>query len=645
MAKKDFVISSLRGGLNDTDPPIMLDPDQLTVADNVEFDAITLGARRLGCTAVTLSGGLGANPIAFLYRNIPSNDETGAELFAMSTTGAAVTMEYKDTSWHAVTFTDTPTATSPYAYEWCAASIHGKLFLAYKSGTDRLHVRDAGATNFRRSGLATPAAPSAANTGGGTYSGTRYFRVRYTVQSGGSTIRRSEPSSSTTFAPSGAGLSARITKPASISESETHWEVEASLDNANFYRITTVVVGTTTYDDSTAFGTGYAVSGVLSEDSGDYTVLHSAKFLAVDGDRLLLAGAWEQSALSSRFTWTPVYNDPGVGNDERSPLDTDNFIDLDTYEGGEITDLSNTVNGYTYVFKRSHTYQMTRTGLRTRAYDAHALSKTIGAIPHSVVEGIDEQGRPCLYFVDQNLGPCRVGAGGVQTCSRDVLTTWRTLNRDTVVVVRGLFYPASRQVIWHLSTGSATTPDVRMVLQTDLTRQTNYDGIRKGWAKHTGTIAGATSCCLFASNIDAGTARAYSLVPFIGTTTGTILRCDTGTTDNGASFIARMVTAPVSLAGILNKFGVMAGALMAKAASGVTLTVNILRDFGLETAKSVTAISLTPFGSETTVIAPIDNLSDASNKVVQIEFTDDIPSTGTWELYQFAFKPRPEDTA
>jgi hypothetical protein len=151
--------------------------------------------------------------------------------------------------------------------------------------------------------------------------------------SGSTVLRRSEPGATLTFAPSGTKTGAVITKPASIGESETHWEIEASTDNANFYRLAQTVVGTTTYTDTVALGTGYATSGTLSADTGDYTRIPSGKFLVSDDDRLVIAGSWENADYASRIWWTPVYGDTtGVGNDERLEMDTDPFLDLDGFK-------------------------------------------------------------------------------------------------------------------------------------------------------------------------------------------------------------------------------------------------------------------------------------------------------------------------
>lgn len=646
MAKsKDIIITSLIGGLNDTDPITSLPQDVVVIAENIEYhcssreDHSTIATRRAGTSAVTTPI-TAASEVVLLHRHLPTTDETEAELWAVSVITGTPTIRYKDTAWNTVTIGDTLNVADNARYNMRMQTLHGKLFLAADTDQDRLHVRDAGGSTFRRTGLAEPAAPSVADSGSGSYSGTRYFRVRYKLVSGTLTLR-SEPSDATTFSPSGSGSGATITKPASISEDETHWEVEASLDNANFYRIATVVVGTTTYTDTTAFSSGYAnvTDAVLSEDIGDYDLLHSAKFLAADDDRLLIAGSWEDEALSSRFAWTPVLNDPGDGNDERSPIDTDNFIDLDTYEGGEITDMSKTVNGYIFVFKWSHIYQLTRTGQRTRAYTAHALSKSKGAIPGSVVEGLDQNGRPALYFIDPKVGPSRIGEGGVQSCGLDIHRTWETVNKGASVIVRSAYYPESAQVHWWVATDASTTPDTLLVLHTDLSRQ-SQDGVRRGWVKFTGDRAAALSTCLFADNIEDDAARSLTLKPFIGKDDGTIHICDDGDDDSGTSYAARIRTSPV-LISLLQKIGVMDAVLIAKAANSVTLVAKVIRDFGEET--KTFDVDLSPVGSEDPVIKFIDNFNMAEATAIQIEFADDSPATGDWNIYMFAASQRTEE--
>lgn len=644
MAKsKDVILADLRGGLNDSDPPTQMMPDQCTFIENVEWHCAsrqehsTLGTRRAGTTQVTTPITAG-DDVVFLHNNPASTDLTGNELWAISVNAATTpTVRYKTTAWQTVTQTDTFTCNGVNEYHFAAQSLHGKLFIAGKTAQNRLHVRDAGATTIRRSGLAEPSPPTVAETGAGTFSGIRYYRVRYTVQSAGVTLRRSEPSTVTTYDPAAFGsngLAARVTKPASIGENETHWEIEASLDNANFYRIATQVVGTTTYDDSVAFSTGYAVSGTLSEDVGDYEVLPSARFLAADDDRLLLGSSWEDEALSGRVAWTPVLNDPGSGNDERAPIDTDNFIDLDTKEGGGLTGLSKTANGYIFAFKSTAIYQLTRTGQRARAYTAHALSKKRGAIEGSIVEALDQNGKPAVYFWDPRIGPCRIGDGGIQSVGYDIRTSAARVNIGATVPSRVIYYPESHQIHWWMAVDGGSFPSVIFVLHIKESRQ--YDnGVRRGWTIFTGNRGAAISACMFAENIEAGVARSLIERPFIGKVDGTIHICDQGITDSGTSYVAFMTSGPVVL-DPLNMFGLLSSALVHKASSGITLEINLIRNFGEEVRTF--DVDLTPAGSEDPVIHALDEVVYRNLYSIQVEFSD-IPGsvgTGDWNLYMFA---------
>lgn len=659
-----FDLTSLRGGLDDTTPPSALAPDACTVAENVEFVNSTLGERRLGCTAITLpasiTGDANLDAVTWMFRHLPDNDETTAELWAFAqslSAGNNILTRRQVSAWSTVTQTDAITSTFGRGHRISAQSLHGKLFLAHKSAVDRLHVWDG--TSLRRASLAAPAAaPSVANTGAGTFSGTRYYRVRYAVLSGSTVVLRSEPSAVTTFAPSGAGSAARVTKPATISEGETHWEVEASLDNSNFYRIARVVVGTTFYDDSTAFGTGYATSGnALSADIGDYTVIPSAKFLSADEDRLICAGSWEVSAEASRVRWTPVFAAEGNGNDERLELDTDPFLDLDGYEGGEITGLSRAVNGYLFAFKRTHIYKLVRTGKREQAYEAIAITKAKGALPGSLVEAVDQAGNPSQYFLDPSSGPMRIGSQGLQWCGRDIQTFWRRVNVNATIPCHGVYYSAKRQVHFWVAVDGSNYPNAKIVVHTNEMRDTE-EGARRGWVTVAKDDRIATAHCstLFASNVDTTDARSFALVPFIGKEKWTVgvntirdyvQRCDTGTTDahttgdTESTYYGKVKTKPFILAGLLNQHSVRAGALLGKANSSPSglVYVKAVRDFGIED-KTVSTMLLAS-GSEEHVIRLLDNLTFSELYALQVELGDldtNATPSGSWELNQLQLK-------
>ena len=629
--------------MNDTDPAVALPDDQGILCQNVEFVDSMLGERRKGTSAITLPSFLSARTrIPFLFRHLPSSDETGSQLWALGVTdsGNVFKLGYKTTAWTEVTISDTPSIAGFDQYRWQAVSLHGKIHFAYKSNVDRLHVWDG--TSMRRSGLAEPNAPTAADAGGaGSLSGVRYGRVRMAVVSGSTVLRRSEPSDVLTHTPGGSNASITWTKPTTI-EDATHWEIELSTDNANFYRMARIAVATTTHTDSIAYATGYATTGTLSEDIEDYALIPSAKYLTADDDRLIWAGSYENDAFGSRVGWTPVFNADGVGNDERFETDTDPFIDLDTYENGAVTGLSEPCLGAIWVFKQHAIYKLVRTGRRSSAYSAIKYTDAIGAIHGSVVSGIDETGQPCIYFLDYEQGPCRLGYGGIKRCGEDIRRTWELLSADaSAVACSSLYYPAKKQVYWNIAVSGGNTPTKRLVLHIDKSRPF-ADGVRRGWAVWTGDIAKAISMCLFSDNIEANTTRSRKLVPFAGfdSVTGLLHICDTGITDNGVAYEAKITTKPYSLRSIIQRFIVDKAILIAKAVTGASIDVKCIRNFALETTSTVSGISFTATASETDVIKELDDFKGADLQVAQFQFVDVASPSARWELNHFVVREK-----
>lgn len=671
-----IVISSLRGGLNDNDPPMVMEGDSCTIAENVEFFYSTMGERRLGCESITdlptsITADSNIQAVTWAGRHLPDNDLSNAELWLLGQHLSAannVLTRRTTTAWSTVTPVDAITSTSGYGHRLSAVSLHGKFFIAYKSGVDLLHVWDG--SSLRRVLLPAPtAAPTAADTGAGTFSGVRYYRVRYVTMSGSSVIVRSEPSSVLTFTPGGAGSAARVTKPAAANQGETHWELEASTDNANFYRIARTIVGTTTYDDSVVYATGYANSGgTLSEDLTSYTRIPSGKFLTVDEDRLLIGGSWETPAYGSRIWWTPVYGSTGTGNDERLDMTVNPFIDLDGFEGGDLTGLSRAVNGYLYAFKRSHIYKIVRTGQRTSAYSAVPITKARGALFGSLVEAVDQTGSAAQYFLDPRVGPMRIGQYGLEWCGRDLRAFWTRVNVAATTPSHGIFYPAKNQVHFWVAVDGADHPNAKIIVQCNEMRSSTYvtivEGARRGWSTVPvgDRIADAHCSIVFDDNVDSVGARSQNLVPFIGkeqwTVTGATIKdllqiCDVGTSDaytagdTDAYYYASVQTKPFLPTGLLQKHGAMAASLMASTVENPSNYVYVkgITDFGKETKQ--VAVNISMQDAESTFVSEIDNLSFSTIHAVQFAFgdleTNVVPST-SWRLHAFAAKIRAEET-
>jgi hypothetical protein len=232
-----IVVDDLRGGRNDTDAPMSLPLNQATEFLNCDWKDTQFGRKRGGATAVSQTGGTAfSSGLQTIERHVPGAAETAAELWGID--GAATPIWKRltgGTTWADVTVDD---AVSTRPQDIVGTALNGKRFFAYDSSVDRLHVYDPSLSSprVRRVGFATPgAAPTTANGGAGAYPAVlRYYRVRWIQTSGTRLIRRSEPSASDDFTPSGTDGHVVVTRPTAASEGETHWEVEVSTDNSTW---------------------------------------------------------------------------------------------------------------------------------------------------------------------------------------------------------------------------------------------------------------------------------------------------------------------------------------------------------------------------------------------------------------------------
>ena len=632
----DIHILSLRGGENTTDPPNALPEDQCVLAQNVEFFYSMMGERRNGCDPLTLTGSgiLNESVAVHVSQWYPLNDVLNPEFIAAGAIpGTSIVLSKRTAGvWSDITQNDAIDFSNNDIYNITTQTINGLNFIAYHSAVDRLHLWDG--TTLRRAGIAQPGPPTAANEGGGAFTGTRYYRVRFTNVSGSIVLERSEPSTTLTFTPSGAGAGATITEPATIAgETFTNWELEASTDNVLFYRINSQAFSSTTYTDTTVFATGYASQGPLSEAIGSYLTIGSVKYLAVDGDRLVFAGHWTDATRASQIGWTPVTTDPGVGNSERFPIVTTggtpivSDLNLDNYNGGPITGIAATVFGVWYAFKYDHIYMMQRTNDPTGAYSVITLSQSQGALQGSLVKGQDENGAACLYYLDPQYGPSRVTTGGIEIIAGE-RGTWGRVNLQpsTGVVARGCFYPYKQQIKYWLALDGSNSPSAGLTLQISSIQQVSgitsgAGGVARGWSSFTGRIAQAYCVAVFTELVTISGVTTISERPFIGLTSPDFIqRCDVDSTDAGVAYTAKIITRPYFVTGLLNRWGVMRCSILAAANSSANLTVSLIRDFGVETSQAIT-MNLAPVAAETFVNKDFDNLVMSQATAIQIVFT------------------------
>lgn len=424
----------------------------------------------------------------------------------------------------------------------------------------------------------------------------RYYRVRWTRQSSGVTIGRSEASAALSATPSGTGTAYRITQPTVANEGETHWEVEASTDGITYYRIATVAIGTTTYDDSAATST-YS-SNPLSALAGVYTVFTSGKFLAADQNRLLSFGDFTATNKQARVWISAVIGSSDIGDEER--IDTsavNSYLDFDENDSGVATGLAGPVFGSYFAFKDRQVWKLTPTGVTTGPYKQDAVTKSIGALHHlAIAKGEDAAGNPALYWMSHR-GLYRWSITGLEYIGRGIedyiLGPTATINlAATKSVARTVYHADKRQVWCWWTTGAAN----------DCNQMAIYDVISGGLSRvPTGDLLANVRCAVMFSNT-LGASMSRDLKPYVGQA-GAAARwwkADTGTDDNGTNFQAYVDTKCYEPGGPGFTGSMGDGQLVAKAASGVTITCTTTTDFGIQTP-TATAV-LTPAGSETRVV-------------------------------------------
>ena len=627
VAKKPFVIEDLRKGRNGYDPSWAIEDDQCADAINVDFYKSRCGNKRggmlaIGTTAITCTG-----VISSMYRHVPGANETAAEMHVVDDSATPIANRLAGgTSFAAMTFKDAPTGNG---WDFRFASINGKCGYAYKSATARFHYWDG--TTIRRAGLAASGVVAVTNTGGGTYAAVpRYYRERSTVQSGGVTIRRSEPSASTAFTPSGGGTAAHITQASVINEGETHWEVEASTDNVTFYVIATVVIGTTTYDDSAAT-TSYS-SNPLSELTGKYTLQKPYIFCAADQNRLLGFGSYTTTDKQNRIEISAVIGSSNISDEER--VDTsqvNSYVDLDENDSGDPTGLHGPVLGSFLAFKARQVWQLTATGSTDRPYRQDAISKSVGAVgQEAITRGDDAIGNAAVYYWSHR-GPYRWGIAGNEYIGKGiedyVLGPTATVNLSASKrIAVACYYPDKRQVWFWWGVGETTGPNMGAI----------FDVQTGGWTiVPSGDLWAAARCAALFSNTIA-TAMSRDLKPHIGQSGGAvrIWKGDTGTDDNGTAYKAYIVTKDFEPGGqgVYGEVGDIE--LLAKVSSGVTITATVTGDFGEGTTKQATGTALlTAIGTETRISKRLEGSALSGDvKFIRIQIGDAAAVSNSWSL-------------
>jgi hypothetical protein len=639
---KDLIISDLSGGRNGIDSPISPDfPfDQCVEAMNVDFRNGGLGRKRGGSKDVlsnTTAHGF-TQPVVCLDRHTPGAETAGEVWGWESVIPGNIARLPPGTAWTPVAAFATTYSSVADIAKTVNVSFNGKMFSFFLgTGSDRLKVFDSGTNTIRYVGLSPGTnAPTAANQGAGAYAATiRYYRVRWVDFQSSKHIRVSEPTPSVSFTPSGAGASARVTRPANPGEGENYWYLEYSPDNINFYKGYLTAIATTFVDDTVLVANEPAAE--LSELTGTYTLVPSAKVGCTDGNRLIFAN-WDVTGAGSRVGWTPVLGSLDRGDDERmfQTATIRPYIDLDTKNGGDITAIA-VIHGIVYVFKFRQVWRLTPTEDLSRPYVARKISSTVGAVSQrclSVAE--DASGNACINFMSHK-GPYRVSASGLEYIGRDIEDLTRTSagkpNINTVatgVISHSVFHNDLGQWWVWFATGSNNNPNECCIF--DVKRATRRDvyGVRGGWSRVSGTPATAICSCMGPYEFgNTGNLRPWVGLP--GNTNIWILDRDDVQTDNGTNFQAYVKTRSVS--GFGKKLKVGESTLVASHASAVDVAIRqtIITDFGVVSDRTAD-VTLLAADTGLTLIKKFDDSKCADAKSIQLQLGDSAAAATKWEM-------------
>lgn len=632
-----ITLSRVRGR-NGFDPPLLIPDEQVQELVNIDLYEGQLGKKRRGTSAEDMTfsaGGPFTTPIVAQVRHVPGASEAAMEKFSFTAT--VVGRKAASAQYAAVTVKDAITAGT--AGGIMGVSFNGKLFLAgYDSAVNRAQVWDG--STIRRVGVGTPAAPTGADMGAGVLSFARSYKVAYAVLSGSVTLRESElgPVLTRTIA---AKLGSTITKPASISEGETHWKLYAS-DTATgvYYLIATTAVGTTTFDDTNATIPATTAAPV----AGTNTPPPSAMFVACDGNRLLYYGALETAAGDSaepkngRVWFAAVLgaSATSIGDDERIPIQSTAgglryYIDIGENTGGEPRGLAGPLDGSMFAFQSNGITELAPSGRPNTPYRRFQINTPHGAVGQkSIVHAPDAAGAPCIYFLSPFDGPRRIGRNGIEWIGADIKDVWDRVNLDASVVAHGVYHRELNQIWWWLAIDGSASPNILAIFDISegvMGTADSEPAIRYGWGLYSGDLASAWSSVMF--SVTPGATMARRLKPYAGTTNNNeVLKCDTGT----ATCQAYLDTKPYPIGELTHHGEVTGASIVAPVATGVPIQLTVTRDYGAQSIDS--AVTLTAEGTETDAVRKFPECGLGEAKTVQFRLGDAASIANAWTLDQ-----------
>ncbi len=317
-----------------------------------------------------------------------------------------------------------------------------------------------------------------------------------------------------------------------------------------------------------------------------------------------------------------------------------NWVDLDEGIGGDVTGLVGPVYGSVYVFKYNRIKTLTPTGGSSPVFDTVELSGTRGAIEQECIcVGEDTKGRTTVYFMDPQVGPMMTGGQAPIPIGDAIRSVWDSVNlAATSKVGQIVDYPAKDQVWFWFATGASNDPNV-------CAKYTKSTG---GWDVDDtgGKLRLARAAVLFPRTL--GSSMSRDKVPYVAYSgaTNTLLRADTtDLNDAGTPFQAQVKTRPYAFNGG-KRFRTTTPWLVAKAASGVTLTITADGDFGRDVRSTTVDLSLTAAetaANPSRVFRKCEGLDQDGVRVVQFQIGDAAEASNSWQIEQLWVPVMPLD--
>ena len=620
-------------GRNGWDSPKDILQDQVTEAVNVVLQKGTLGIKRHGSSDVPSITGtfVGFNALA---RFVPGQNDAAAELHFVDRSATPIVSRVAAGSAAVPLAVGDPITSRPWDAH--AANLNAKLFWAYDSAVDRLHVYDpsTSTTAIRRVGLAAPVAPGVANVGTGSYPATtRRYKVAWRAKLGVDLRRQSELSPETIFTPNGGSLAVRVTKPTDIGEGETHWVVYGATATVNvWYELAELPVTTGLYDDTelpSTYNTNDAEPVV-----GTYSLWPSVKFLLSTGDRLVGFGAYEPTTPNGRVYFSNVIDTTDTDDDERISNILDGFrgyLDLSRNAGAEDRGLIGPIDGQILVGQSRGIYLLVGTGDPEQPYRRITLSPIIGIVNQSSsFMGEDENGAPAAYWLDEIRGPMRYGRKGIEWCGYDVKDVWDRVNLSAAIkVAHGTYHPDLKACLWWITTAGADEPNEMIVLFTREGQSTPEDGVRYGWVRWSGLLATARCSVMFGL---IGAQMGRRLFPHAGLATMLLRALDPSSTADVATAYQAFITSR-AFSGSHAFTGKTLGlsyVLAPTSSDPITINQTLIRNFGQD--ENVSQATLEPKTVEVRGLRKFEDAEMTDAGVFQIKLGDGAPIANHWAL-------------